>query len=60
VKVDVVDEKIELTTKELPKHKKNPSVGTKTTIFSGQLYIEYEDAQSFELNEEVIKSRFLD
>ncbi|KAF7311442.1 Glutamate-tRNA ligase [Mycena kentingensis (nom. inval.)] len=40
-------------TKMFPKHKKNPEVGEKTTVFSAALFIEQEDAQSFEDQEEI-------
>lgn len=39
--------------KSLPKHKKNPEVGEKKTIFSSSIIVEQEDAASFEDNEEV-------
>lgn len=39
--------------KSLPKHKKNPEVGEKQTVYSSQIFIEQEDAVSFEDNEEV-------
>ncbi|KAI8319368.1 glutamyl-tRNA synthetase [Martensiomyces pterosporus] len=39
--------------KEVPKHKKNPELGTKNTVFSSQLFIDQADAQSFEKGEEV-------
>lgn len=39
--------------KTLPKHKKNPDVGEKQTVFSSNIIIEQEDAVSFEDNEEV-------
>ena len=39
--------------KTLPRHKKNPDVGDKKTIYSSSLWIEQEDALSFEDNEEV-------
>ncbi|CAL1705363.1 unnamed protein product [Somion occarium] len=39
--------------KTLPKHKKNPDVGEKKTVFASQLLIEQEDALSFEDQEEV-------
>ena len=41
--------------KSLPKHKKNPDVGEKKTVFSSNILIEQEDAASFEDNEEVGK-----
>ncbi|KAJ7074159.1 glutamate-tRNA ligase [Mycena amicta] len=39
--------------KSLPKHKKNPDVGEKKTIFTSTILIEQEDAQSFEDQEEI-------
>lgn len=39
--------------KEVPLHKKNPDVGNKTTIYSKNLIMEKEDADSFEDKEEV-------
>lgn len=39
--------------KTLPKHKKNPEVGEKRTIFSSQVFVEQEDALSFDDQEEV-------
>ncbi|KAJ3055627.1 hypothetical protein HK097_009954 [Rhizophlyctis rosea] len=53
VKVRVVGEKVEPHTKDMPKHKKNLEVGTKKTTFSGELYLEQEDAKDLEVNEEV-------
>jgi len=38
---------------ELPKHKKNPEVGLKTTWFSSTVVIDGEDANLVEINEEV-------
>ena len=40
--------------KELPKHKKNPDVGIKKTIYSSHILVEQEDAQTFETGEEVL------
>ena len=37
----------------MPKHKKNPAVGQKTTYFAKRAYIEQEDAESFAQGEEV-------
>ena len=45
----------EIEVKTLPKHKKNPDVGEKKTVFSSNILIEQEDAASFEDNEEVGK-----
>ncbi|KAJ3044233.1 hypothetical protein HDV00_002911 [Rhizophlyctis rosea] len=53
VKVRVVGESVAVHTKEMPKHKKNPDVGNKLTTFSGELYLEQEDAKDLEINEEV-------
>jgi hypothetical protein len=39
--------------KTLPKHKKNPDVGDKKTVYSSTILIDQEDAQSFEDQEEV-------
>ena len=38
--------------KTLPKHKKNPEIGEKKTIFSSNILVEQEDALSFEDQEE--------
>jgi len=43
-------------TKVLPKHKKNPEVGEKKTVFTSSILVEQEDAASFEDQEEVIQS----
>ncbi len=37
----------------MPKHKKNPEVGDKKTVYSSQIFVEQEDALSFEDQEEV-------
>jgi glutamyl-tRNA synthetase len=39
--------------KTVPKHKKNPEVGEKKTVYSNKIIIEQEDAASFEDQEEV-------
>ncbi|KAJ3112513.1 hypothetical protein HDU96_004494 [Phlyctochytrium bullatum] len=39
--------------KEVPKHKKNPDVGLKTTLYSSEFYIEFADAKDIEIGEEV-------
>ena len=39
--------------KSLPKHKKNPEVGEKKTVYSSQIFVEQEDAISFDDQEEV-------
>lgn len=37
----------------LPRHKKNPEVGSKEVVYSNELFIEQVDAQSFVLDQEV-------
>jgi glutamyl-tRNA synthetase len=39
--------------KTLPKHKKNPEVGEKKTVYTSTIFLEQEDAVSFEDQEEV-------
>lgn len=39
--------------KSLPRHKKNPEIGEKKTIYSSQIIIEQEDAASFDDQEEI-------
>ncbi|KAH9950240.1 glutamate-tRNA ligase [Amylocystis lapponica] len=39
--------------KTLPRHKKNPEVGEKQTVFSSQILVEQEDATSFDDQEEI-------
>jgi glutamyl-tRNA synthetase len=39
--------------KQLPKHKKNPDVGLKSTQFSPNVYIEFDDAKDLAVDEEV-------
>ena len=42
--------------KTLPRHKKNPEVGEKKTVYSSQIFLEQEDAISFNDQEEVRSS----
>ncbi|EPQ27997.1 uncharacterized protein PFL1_04324 [Pseudozyma flocculosa PF-1] len=42
-----------LEERPMPRHKKNPELGEKTTVFDNVIYIEQEDAKSFADNEEV-------
>jgi hypothetical protein len=37
----------------MPKHKKNPELGNKTTSYSPELYLEFTDAKDLEVGEEV-------
>ncbi|KDQ17871.1 hypothetical protein BOTBODRAFT_29174 [Botryobasidium botryosum FD-172 SS1] len=53
VKVTINAGSIPAETKTLPRHKKNPEVGTKSTVFSSFILVEQEDAQSFEDQEEI-------
>ncbi|KAI3657184.1 hypothetical protein MP638_007461 [Amoeboaphelidium occidentale] len=39
--------------KELPKHKKNPDVGTKQTWYSKKIYLDFADAKDLQVGEEV-------
>ncbi|KDR81710.1 hypothetical protein GALMADRAFT_221575 [Galerina marginata CBS 339.88] len=39
--------------KSVPKHKKNAEIGDKETVYSSSIFIEQEDAASFEDNEEI-------
>lgn len=39
--------------KSIPKHKKNADVGFKKTTYSSSIFVEQEDAASFEDQEEV-------
>ena len=39
--------------KTLPRHKKNPEIGEKKTVYSSQILIEQEDAASFDDQEEI-------
>ncbi|KAJ3321097.1 hypothetical protein HDU76_000149 [Blyttiomyces sp. JEL0837] len=53
-KIRVVDaDRFEPYAKEMPKHKKNPDVGMKTTIFSPELYMEFNDAKTLKVGEEI-------
>lgn len=53
VKLVIKDCPAEPYTKELPRHKKNPSVGTKLTSYSSIAFIEQSDAASISQNEEI-------
>ena len=44
--------------KSVPKHKKNPAVGEKKTVYTSQILIEQEDALSFGDQEEVSNGIF--
>ncbi|KAJ1846826.1 glutamate--tRNA ligase, partial [Coemansia sp. RSA 2708] len=39
--------------RDLPKHKKNPELGTKQTVFSALLFVDQSDAASFAAGEEI-------
>ena len=53
VKVTIKGGPSEPEVKTLPKHKKNPEVGEKKTVFSSNILVEQEDAVSFDDNEEI-------
>lgn len=53
VKVVISGGKDQFHTETLPAHKKNPDVGTKITTFGPVIYLEQEDALSFEDKEEI-------
>ena len=40
--------------KDMPRHKKNPAVGTKRTAYASTIILDQQDAQSFKENEEVM------
>jgi glutamyl-tRNA synthetase len=42
-----------LEVKILPKHKKNAAIGEKTTVYTSSIFVEQEDAVSFDDQEEV-------
>lgn len=43
----------QLESKEVLKHKKNPDVGTKTTYYADEIFVEQADAATFNPDEEV-------
>ncbi|KAJ1817583.1 glutamate--tRNA ligase, partial [Coemansia sp. RSA 2599] len=53
VPVTVVDGPAEPYVKEILRHKKNPELGTKHTVFSSQLFVDQTDAATFEVGEEL-------
>ncbi|KAJ2809212.1 glutamate--tRNA ligase [Coemansia guatemalensis] len=53
VPATIVDAPATPEIRELPKHKKNPELGTKRTVFSSLVFIDQADAASFEQNEEI-------
>jgi glutamyl-tRNA synthetase len=42
--------------KDVPRHKKNPAVGTKRTAYASTIILDQQDAQTFKDNEEVMVS----
>lgn len=44
--------------KKLPRHKKNPEVGEKNTVYSNLILVEQKDAASFEDGEEVPSCKY--
>lgn len=53
VKVTLAKAPAQTESKSNPKHKKNPDLGSKTTVYGPTVYVEQEDAVSFGDNEEV-------
>ncbi|TBU35547.1 glutamate-tRNA ligase [Dichomitus squalens] len=53
VPVTVKGAPTEIEVKTLPKHKKNPEVGEKKTVYSSKIFVEQEDAVSFDDQEEI-------
>ncbi|RVD88025.1 uncharacterized protein DFL_002224 [Arthrobotrys flagrans] len=53
VEADVIGEEAKETSEEKPKHKKNPSVGSKKVHYGPKILIDQVDAQSFKQGEEV-------
>ncbi len=49
----------QLESKEVLKHKKNPDVGTKTTYYADEIFVEQADAATFNPDEEVRSLRGL-
>ena len=39
--------------KEMARHKKNPAIGTKKTVYASGIIIDQQDAQAFVIDEEV-------
>ena len=46
--------------KDMPRHKKNPAVGTKRTAYASTILLDQQDAQSFKENEEVMAAIVLE
>jgi hypothetical protein len=44
--------------KVLPKHKKNPAIGEKTTVYTSSVFVEQDDAASFGDQEEASPNAF--
>ncbi|KAJ3158905.1 hypothetical protein HK101_001208 [Irineochytrium annulatum] len=53
VKVTLVDKDFKPHVKDMPRHKKNPDLGNKRTLFSSELYLEFADAKDLEVGEEI-------
>ncbi|KAJ7126956.1 tRNA synthetases class I, catalytic domain-containing protein [Mycena epipterygia] len=60
--VHLANDQVEPYTKPLPKHKKNPDIGTKLTTYSNEIVVEQVNAASFDVGEEgnvIVRSKFL-
>ena len=53
VPVTIIGAPAQVEVKTFPKHKKNPEVGEKKTVYSSRIFVEQEDAISFDDQEEV-------
>ncbi|KAK9451992.1 tRNA synthetases class I, catalytic domain-containing protein [Limtongia smithiae] len=53
VKVTIAGGPVETFSEDKPRHKKNADVGLKKVLYSSEIYIDQEDAQTFADNEEV-------
>lgn len=53
VKVTIRGGPAKAETKEMPRHKKNPAVGTKQTVYASDILLEQQDAKSLSEGEEI-------
>lgn len=53
VPVTIIGGPTAVETKEMPRHKKNPAIGTKKTVYASEIIIEQQDARALAMDEEV-------
>lgn len=53
VKVTITGGPTAVEFKEMPRHKKNPAIGTKKTAYASEIIVDQADAQSFAIDEEI-------